>query len=135
MSGLVPRAQAILSERDHQAADVPHQQPVRRHHHRDEPQACAERAADIADGIGPRPERRRHHRRGGGNQPKHQQVEGEGEIEREGCRGELRRAQAAHQQDVGRLDHLLGHVCEDQRPGEREHRAQLNEPRTIPVGR
>ena len=38
---------------------------------------------------------------------------------------ELGRAEAAHQQDVGRLDRLLRQVGENQRPGEREHRAEL----------
>ena len=49
--------------------------------------------------------------------------------EREGSRGQLGGSKAAHQQDVGRLDQLLGEVGKDQRPGERKRRAQLGEPR------
>ena len=44
-------------------------------------------------------------------------------------RGELGRAEPAHQQHVGRLDQLLREIGEDQRPGERERRAQARRAR------
>src|SRR5689334_23891596 len=40
-------------------------------------------------------------------------------------RSELHRTEPAHQQDIGGDDHLLGDIGEDQRPRERERRAQL----------
>ena len=64
-----------------------------------------------------------------------QKVEGESQVQRERRRGELRRAEPAHEQDVGRLDRLLGQVGEDQRPGERQRRAKLVAPACAVVGR
>ena len=114
------------------SADMPQQQPVRRHADRDQPQPGAESPADVAHGVEALSERGRHHRRRGDDQAEQEDVEGEGEIERERRRRELGRAEPAHQQDVGRLDRLLGEVGEDQRPGERQRRAQLVAPRAAP---
>ena len=111
------------AKRAHQGPDVPQQQPVRRKRDDQQPQAGAEGAAHVANRIGPLPERGRHHRRRSDDQPQQEQVEGEGEVERQSRRGELGRAEPAHEQDVGRLDQLLREVGEDQRPGERERRA------------
>ena len=93
-----------------------------------QPQAGAEGAADVAHRVEALAERGRHHRRRGDDQPEQEQVEGEGEVERQRRGGELGRAEPAHQQDVGRLDQLLGQVGEDQRPGERQRRAKLGAP-------
>ena len=112
----------------HQGADVPQQQPVGRKREDQQPQAGAEGSPHVANRIEPLSERGRHHRRRGDEQPEQQQVEGEGEVERQRRRGELGRAEPAHEQDVGRLDQLLRKVGEDQRPGERESRANLGAP-------
>ena len=116
----------------HEAADMPQQQPVGRQRKDQQPQSGTKRAADVADRIEALSKRRRDHRRRGDQQAKKEHVEREGEVERERRRGELGRPKPAHQQDVGRLDCLLGDVGEDQRPGERQHRAQLGPPGAVP---
>ncbi len=121
------------AEGAHDAADVPQDQPVGRQHRGNQPQAGAEGAAHVAHRVEALPERGRHHRRGGDDQPEHQQVEGEGQVERQRRGGKLGCAEPAHQQHVGRLDDLLGEVGEDQRPGERQRRAQLVAPRAAVV--
>ena len=118
-----------LAERAHDVADVPQDEPVGRHCKQDQPQPGAKRPPHVAHGIRSPPERGRHHRRGGGDKAEQEDVESEGQVERQGRAGELGRAEAAHQQDVGRLDHLLGQIGEHQRPGERQGGAKLIAPR------
>ena len=54
-----------LAEEAHQVTDVPQDQPVRRQHEQEQPQARTERPPHVAHRIEALSQRRRHHRRGG----------------------------------------------------------------------
>jgi hypothetical protein len=119
----------FLSEPEKQYLGVPEDRPDRHGDRDGEPQALTKGAADIARRVPVAAEFSGDHRRGGRDDADTEEKEGEKQIGAERRGGERIGAETADQDDVGRRHRRLGDVGQNDRPGERQRRADLRAPR------